>query len=218
MYKRQALNWTNSDKRQPYSYMLYSKSAHESTFQSIPSKEHVNVLNIYPDKQTDSWGVSGTVSFISTLDGKSYTLLKSASLKMWMEAANSDNSHGYGKGFISVDAVSFTDFNANPNFYLKGSSGSYKYDVVFFGAWDGYSNEDISASTETAVEAYVNTGRGLLIGHDLSLIHICCFQFHPQGLELTSSLALFLLIPFRHFRKPGIVDLSSYIVLIQPFK
>ena len=49
-----ALNWTNSDKSQPYSYMLYSKSAHESTFQSIPSKEHVNVLNIYPDKQTDS--------------------------------------------------------------------------------------------------------------------------------------------------------------------
>ena len=161
-----ALNWTNSDKSQPYSYMLYSRSAHESTFQSIPSKEHVNVLNIYPDKQTDSWGVSGTVSFTSAIDGKSYTLLKSASLKMWMEAANSDNSHGYGKGFISVDSVSFTDFNANPNFYLKGSSGSYKYDVVFFGAWDGYSNEDISASTETAVEAYVNTGRGLLIGHD----------------------------------------------------
>ncbi len=161
-----ALNWTNSDKSQPYSYMLYSKSAHESTFQSIPSKEHVNVLNIYPDKQTDSWGVSGTVSFTSALDGKSYTLLKSASLKMWMEAANSDNLHGYGKGFISVDAISFTDFNANPNFYLKGSSGSYKYDVVFFGAWDGYSNEDISDSTETAVEAYVNTGRGLLIGHD----------------------------------------------------
>ena len=161
-----ALNWTNSDKSQPYSYMLYSKSAHESTFQSIPSKEHVNVLNIYPDKQTDSWGVSGTVSFISALDGKSYTLLKSASLKMWMEAANSDNSHGYGKGFISVDAVSFTDFNANPSIYLKDYSGSYKYDVVFFGAWDGYSNEDLSASTETAVEAYVNTGRGLLIGHD----------------------------------------------------
>ena len=161
-----ALNWTNSDKSQPYSYMLYSKSAHESTFQSIPSKEHVNVLNIYPDKQTDSWGVSGTVAFISALDGKSYTLLKSASLKMWMEAANSDNLHGYGKGFISVDTVFFTDFNANSNFYLKDSSGSYKYDVVFFGAWDGYSNEDISASTETAVEAYVNTGRGLLIGHD----------------------------------------------------
>lgn len=161
-----ALSWTNSDKSQPYSYMLYSKSVHESTFQSIPSKEHVNVLNIYPDKQTDSWGVSGTVSFISALDGKSYTLLKSASLKMWMEAANTDNSHGYGKGFISVDAVSFTDFNANPSIYLKDSSGSYKYDVVFFGAWDGYSNEDLSSSTETAVEAYVNTGRGLLIGHD----------------------------------------------------
>ena len=57
-----ALNWTNSDKSQPYSYMLYSKSAHESTFQSIPAKDSAKVLNIYPI-------VAPTVSF-TTWQGK----------------------------------------------------------------------------------------------------------------------------------------------------
>lgn len=161
-----ALSWTNSDKSQPYSYMLYSKSSHESTFQSIPAKSSVKVLNVYPDKTSGTWAVSGSVSFTSALDGGSYTLPKSASLKMWMEAANAENAKGYGKGLISVDAVSLTAFNANPDAYLKASDGSYRYDVVFFGAWDGNSNEDLTAASEPYVEAFANTGRGLLIGHD----------------------------------------------------
>ena len=161
-----ALSWTNSDKSQPYSYMLYSKSSHESTFQSIPSKSSVKVLNVYPDDFSGSWAVSGTVSFTSTLDGKSYTLPKSASMKMWMEASNPDSANGYGKGLITVDAVPLSSFNANPNAYLKAADGSYKYDTVFFGSWDGNSNEDLTSASEPYVEAFVNTGRGLLIGHD----------------------------------------------------
>ena len=106
-----ALNWTNSDKSQPYSYMLYSKSAHESTFQSIPAKDSAKVLNIYPV-------VAPTVSF-TTWQGQSYTLPKSASPKMWMETPNEYDSKGYGKDLISVDTVSISDFNANPDAYLK---------------------------------------------------------------------------------------------------
>jgi hypothetical protein len=121
-----ALNWMNSDKSQPYSYMLYSKSAHESAFQSIPAKDHAKVLNIYPI-------VAPTVSF-TTWQGKSYTLPKSASLKMWMETPNGYDSKGYGKGLISVDTVSISDFNANPDAYLKNADGSYKYNVLYFGA------------------------------------------------------------------------------------
>jgi hypothetical protein len=161
-----ALNWSNSDRSQPYSYMLYSKSSVESSFQSIPSKSTVKVLNVYPDNTTGSWAVSGTVSFTSAIDGKSYTLPKSASLKMWMEAPNPDSPNGYGKGLISVDAVPISAFNANPNSFLKNSDGSYKYDTVFFGSWDGNSNEDLTTASEPYVEAFVNTGRGLLIGHD----------------------------------------------------
>jgi hypothetical protein len=161
-----ALSWSNSDRSQPYSYMLYSKSSVESSFQSIPSKSTVKVLNVYPDNTTGSWAVSGTVSFTSAIDGKSYTFPKSASLKMWMETPNPDSPNGYGKGLISVDAVPLSAFNANPNSFLKNSDGSYKYDTVFFGSWDGNSNEDLTTASEPYVEAFVNTGRGLLIGHD----------------------------------------------------
>ncbi|WP_326974849.1 hypothetical protein [Caproicibacter sp. BJN0012] len=153
-----ALSWTNSDKSQPYSYMLYSKSSHDSTFQSIPSKASVKVLNIYPD-------VTPTVSF-TTWTEQGYTLPKSASLKAWMEVPNQYDPKGYGKGLISVDPVSITSYNANPNAYLKNSDGLYKYDTLYFGAWDAFASEDLSAVAETATDAFIKTGRGVLFGHD----------------------------------------------------
>ncbi len=187
-----ALNWTNSDKSQPYSYMLYSKSAHESTFQSIPAKDSAKVLNIYPV-------VTPTVSF-TTWDGKSYTLPKSASLKMWMETPNGYDSKGYGKGLISVDAVSISDFNANPDAYLKNADGSYKYDVLYFGAWDSNGNQDLSDSAESKTDAFIKTGRGVLFGHDtmvsndvismpnfFKLAHYCDIQTIPHYTVLGSS-------------------------------
>lgn len=153
-----ALSWNNSDRSQPYSYMLYSKSSHESTFQSIPSKSSVRVLNIYPD-------VTPTVSF-TTWTGQSCTLPKSASLKMWMETPNQYDSRGYGKGLISVDTVSISSFNANPGIYLKSNSGAYQYDVLYFGAWDSNNGQDISEAAESSIDAYIRTGRGILFGHD----------------------------------------------------
>ncbi|ARP50235.1 DUF5057 domain-containing protein [Ruminococcaceae bacterium CPB6] len=153
-----ALNWTNSDKSQPYSYMLYSKSSHETAFQSIPSKASVKVLNIYPD-------VTPTVTF-TTWQGQNYTLPKSASLKIWMETPNQYDPKGFGKGLISVDPVSITSFNASPNSYLKNSDGTYKYDTLYFGAWDAFASEDLSAAAETVTDAFIKTGRGVLFGHD----------------------------------------------------
>ena len=180
-----ALNWTNSDKSQPYSYMLYSKSAHESTFQSIPAKDRAKVLNIYPV-------VAPTVSF-TTWQGKSYTLPKSASLKMWIETPNEYDSKGYGKGLISVDTVSISNFNANPGAYLKNADGSYKYDVLYFGAWDSNGNQDLTATAETKTDAFIKTGRGVLFGQDTmvsndlismpnfyKLAHYCNIQTIPH--------------------------------------
>lgn len=187
-----ALNWTNSDKSQPYSYMLYSKSAHESTFQSIPAKDSAKVLNIYPV-------VDPTVSF-TTWQGKSYTLPKSASLKMWLETPNEYDSKGYGKGLISVDAVSIADFNVSPDAYLKNADGSYKYDVLYFGAWDAFASQDLSATAETKTDAFIKTGRGVLFGHDtmvdndtismpnfFKLAHYCDIQTIPHYTVLGSS-------------------------------
>ena len=187
-----ALNWTNSDKSQPYSYMLYSKSAHESNFQSIPAKDSAKVLNIYPI-------VTPTVSF-TTWQGKSYTLPKSASLKMWMETPNEYDSKGYGKGLISVDTVSISDFNANPDVYLKNPDGTYKYDVLYFGAWDAFASQDLSVAAESKTDAFIKTGRGVLFGHDtmvendgismpnfFKLAHYCDIQTIPHYTVLGSS-------------------------------
>lgn len=187
-----ALNWTNNDKSQPYSYMLYSKSAHESTFQSIPAKESAKVLNIYPV-------VTPTVSF-TTWNGKSYTLPKSASLKMWMETPNEYDSKGYGKGLISVDTVSISDFNANPDAYLKNTDGTYKYDVLYFGAWDAFASQDLTTAAESKTDAFIKTGRGVLFGHDtmvdndqismpnfFKLAHYCDIQTIPHYTVLGSS-------------------------------
>ncbi|WP_283608491.1 DUF5057 domain-containing protein [Faecalispora anaeroviscerum] len=158
-----ALNWNNIDRSQPYNYMLYSKSSLESTFQSIPAKNTVRVLNIFPD-------VTPTVSF-KTWKGESCTLPKSASLKMWMETPNEYNAKGYGEGLISVDAVSISLFNVTPDSYLKNQDGTYKYDVLYFGAWDANNFQDLSNTAQIKVDTFIKTGRGVLFGHDTMVLN-----------------------------------------------
>ena len=51
--------------------------------------------------------------------------------------------------------------------------------------------------------------------HALALV---LFQFQPQSLDFLCVLTLLLFVAFGHFGKPGIVDLSRYIVLIEPLK
>ena len=51
--------------------------------------------------------------------------------------------------------------------------------------------------------------------HALALV---LFQFQPQSLDLLGVLTLLLFVAFGHFGKPGIVDLTRHIVLIEPFK
>lgn len=82
-------------------------------------------------------------------------------LKTWMETNN------YGKGIIKIDSVYIDYFNANPDTYLKDSDGNYKYDVIFFGAWDSYNNKDLTQTSMLAVEKYIKTGRGCIFGHDV---------------------------------------------------
>lgn len=43
---------------------------------------------------------------------------------------------------------------------------------------------------------------------NIHFLAVSLFQFQPQGLDLSSGLALFLFIPFCHFSKLGIVNLG----------
>jgi len=51
--------------------------------------------------------------------------------------------------------------------------------------------------------------------HALALV---LFQLQPQSLDFLCVFTLLLFVAFGHFGKPGIVDFSRYIVLIEPFK
>ena len=88
-------------------------------------------------------------------------------LKTWME------TNGYGKGIIRTNAVSILDFNNNPDSYLKDLSGNWKYDVIFFGTWDGGGSDLTTASTQI-VEQYIKDGKGCIFGHD-TIYHV-----HPN--------------------------------------
>ena len=85
-----------------------------------------------------------------------------AMLKVWMD--------NYGKGLISVDSVKLGTFNRDPVTYLKNADGSYKYDVIMFGSWDYNGTPgrggDISYNASLEVEKFIQSGRGVLFGHD----------------------------------------------------
>lgn len=137
------LEWTNL---KDCTYKIYQKKEGDNTFQSIgatnfESTKKVRVLNIYPNVGNN--------------------------LKGWMENANSEDSNGYGRGIISVDEISISDFNSNPNSYLKkDSDGNYNYEVIMFGSYDSNNGKDLTNSSYEVVKDFIENGGGALFGHD----------------------------------------------------
>ena len=157
------LSWVNNDSVKSYNYDI-KKSVNGGEFKSLNENDgnKVNVLNVYPDSSS----VNENVTF-TTYDGETVTIKKSASLKQWMECANSDDSRGYGRGLIEVTPVSITDFNNNPSAYLyKDSNGKYNYQVVVFGTWDSYGSQDLSSTSAEVMRQYLADGNSCVMGHD----------------------------------------------------
>ena len=153
-------------------FKVYQKKPGSNEFQTISTtnfdaSKQVKVLNVYPP----TWkGTSIEIeSTYTTWDGETISgLPKSASLKKWMEEPNEENPKGYGKGLIEVTPVTIDDFNSNPSKYLsKDSDGNYLYDVIMFGTWDSNGNNyDLNQDSLNEVKSFVDSGRGLLLGHD----------------------------------------------------
>eukprot|EP00833_Pecoramyces_ruminatium_P009932 jgi/Orpsp1_1/1183964/evm.model.c7180000087405.1 len=80
-------------------------------------------------------------------------------LKEWMI----DNK--FGNELMDIDSYSIDDFNANPDSLLK-SNDDWKYDVIFFGTWENQNNNNLNEDAIKAVEAFINSGRGCIMGHD----------------------------------------------------
>lgn len=80
-------------------------------------------------------------------------------LKTWME------NNGYGKGIMSIDELTMDDFNKNPNL-LKNDDGTWKYDVIVIGFWDCNNYKDIQDNAKQVLEQFIQSGRGVVFGHD----------------------------------------------------
>ncbi|WP_242306410.1 LamG domain-containing protein [Bacillus cereus group sp. BfR-BA-01317] len=157
------LKWSGG-KTEPYTYKVFKKKEGEKQFQSVSAtdyKKKVKVLNLYPYTAS----LMKDITF-QNWKGENITLPQSALLKKWMEEPNIEDAKGYGKGLIDVDAVELNQFNKNPNEYLKSPDGSWRYDVVYAGAWDTNRQQDLSIQGEQVIEDFINSGRGFLAGHD----------------------------------------------------
>lgn len=84
----------------------------------------------------------------------------------WMNETISDSEEPAGKGLFDIDTVYIRDYNGNPDGYLKDKEGNYKYDVLVFGTYDANAGEDLSNAAYNATVAFMDTGRGVLFGHD----------------------------------------------------
>lgn len=151
-----SLNWTPSDTSQNYSYRVYAKGDGEKEFHSLPAKSsNIEVLNIYP----------------STKDNKGNDKREGDNVKDWINGVidstnNTIIKEGYGKGLINVTSKRLQEFNADPYGTLQNENGQWKYDVIFFGAWDNNNNQDLTENTLKPIREFSNAGYGILFGHD----------------------------------------------------
>ena len=130
--------WAPSTPVGDYGYTLYQWNDALPGWQTTSTNydRSIKVLNVYPD------------------------ILTSNTLQTWMH----DPTIGLGK--INVTPETITNFNANPNSYLKNAGGEYQYDVIMFGSYDANNRRDLSNVSAAAVEAFLDARRGVLFGHD----------------------------------------------------
>ncbi|MGY3779166.1 DUF5057 domain-containing protein [Isobaculum melis] len=156
------LHWDQVENLASTGYTLY-QSTDGTKFEPIPInyRKKINVLNIYPD------------------------VAASNTLKGWMDGLGLKDVHG--DSLIQVTACSITEFNANPNAYLKDSAGNYKYDVMMFGSWDVYGGKDLTEQSYAATRAFSDSGRGVLFGHDTVYFAKPQFMKYAKDLGVTTT-------------------------------
>lgn len=118
--------------------------------------------SIYQSEDQKSWQKR------SASYGKAITVLnvypdRGDTLKEWMDSLNLKDKDG--KNLIQVKMVSITNFNADPEKYLKNEN-QYVCDVVMFGSWDWNNSKDLNDKSANAVKAFMDSGKGVLFGHD----------------------------------------------------
>ncbi len=139
------LEWNDiSGELYRYGYRIYRQTGEGEweTRSSWDGGEKVRVLNIYPCPAAQNY------------------------LGSWMTTTVSGEDTPAGKGLFLIDTVLIDDYNRNPEQYLSDEEGNYKYDVLFFGAYDSNAFKDLNEQSYAATLKFMETGRGVLFGHD----------------------------------------------------
>ena len=135
------LEWDNIANLTQAGYKMYqSEDGTTWNNRSLSYGKSIRVLNVYPDR------------------------VDSNTLKGWMDGLGLQASDG--TNLIQVTPVAIADYNLDPDSYLKNVSGEYQYDVIMFGSWDSNNSKDISQQGALAAIDFIDTGRGVLFGHD----------------------------------------------------
>lgn len=136
------LSWNDiSNDAESYSYQLHRKTNSEKWEpRSIWNEEEtIDVLNVYP---------------------------LNPYLVDWMNTTISDTELPAGKGIFNIDSVHISSFNSDPYTYLVDENDLWKYDVIFFGSSDCNSGYDLNQVSAEALQKFIDSGRGVLFGHD----------------------------------------------------
>ncbi|HDF4164079.1 hypothetical protein BGT96_15790 [Clostridioides difficile] len=70
-----------------------------------------------------------------------------------------------GQGLIDIDTVSNSNFNDNPDFYLKNENGEYKYDVIACGFDNITTFTSLPEKSVLAINEAKKNNIGVLLGH-----------------------------------------------------
>lgn len=162
------LSWndiSNEDER--YAYRLFQRKGENEweTRSTWDGTEKVKVLNVYPVKEAESY------------------------LQQWMEETLDECEEPAGKGLFEIDSVLIEDYNKKPDAILLDGKGNYKYDVLMFGTYDSNDYKDLSDASYEATKKFIDSGRGVLFGHDTVVSWMNHFSkfADPLGVKLKSG-------------------------------
>jgi hypothetical protein len=136
----------------PSTYVLYRKNSN-GEWESIPSKDNVKVLNIYPDQGIPNTGLSGGQI---DLDGKAVP--NSGILETWLLKEGIDS--------VDIDTLSLSSFNSDPDKHIKEVDGIWNYDAIFYGMWN--LSPTVIYPNDEAVEYirdFIKDGGGFMTSH-----------------------------------------------------
>ena len=145
-----------------FGYRVYRKmdNGEWETRSSWDGEEIVKVLNIYPCTQAKDH------------------------LTNWLTKELEGEAAPAGRGLFKIDTVLIDNYNIEPAKYLFDENGNYKYDVLYFGAYDSNASKDLSRISYEATQSFINMGGGVLFGHDT----LCLNTYHPYFTKFAEQL------------------------------